>query len=128
MRDITARLWPAYRRARAVEALRDSEERLRLALEAGRMGVWEWDTRTNAVKWSKETYTIMGLPPFSVEPDYHFWAERVRPDDLPVAMGAIRKAIEEKAEYRCEYRITWPDGSVRWVGERGKPVYDEDGQ
>jgi PAS domain S-box-containing protein len=128
MRDIAARLWPAFKRARAVEALRDSEERLRHALEAGRMGVWERDTRTNAVKWSKETYTIMGLSPFSLEPHYHTWADRVHPDDLPVAIEKMRKAIEEKRYFRYEYRIIWPDGSVRWVEGHGKPVYDEDGQ
>src|SRR5262245_3619963 len=128
MRDITARLWPAYKRARAVEALRDSEERLRLALESGRMGVWERDMRTNAVKWSKETYTIMGLSPLGLEPHYYTWADRVHPDDLPVANEEMRKAIEEKRDFRYEYRIIWPDGSVRWVEGRGKPVYDEDGQ
>jgi PAS domain S-box-containing protein len=128
MRDITARLWPAYKRARAVEALRDGEERLRLALESGRMGVWERDTRTDAVKWSKETYTIMGLSPLSLEPHYHTWADRVHPDDLPVANEEMRKAIEEKRDFRYEYRIIWPDGSVRWVEGHGKPVYDEDGQ
>jgi PAS domain S-box-containing protein len=128
MRDITARLWPAYKRARAVEALRDSEERLRHALEAGRMGVWERDTRIDAVKWSKESYTILGLSPFSLEPSYQTWADRVHPDDLPVANEKMRKGIEEKGEFRYEYRIIWPDGSVRWVEGHGKPVYDEDGQ
>src|SRR5262245_66174024 len=118
MRDITARLWPAYRRARAVEALRDSEERLRLALEAGRMGVWEWDTRTNAVKWSKEHYTVMGLMPFSVEPDYHTWADRVYPDDLPATAEAMSSAIEKKGEYRAEYSVMRPDGSLSWIDGR----------
>src|SRR5262245_26843759 len=128
MRDITARLWPAFKRARAVEALREVEESLRLALEAGRMGVWEWDTRTNAVKWSKEHYTVMGLIPFSVEPGYHTWADRVYPDDLPATAEAMSSAIEKKREYRCEYRIVWAYGSVRWVEGRGKPIYDEDGK
>jgi len=66
--------------------------------------------------------------PFGVEPDYQTWADRVRPDDLPVAEEAMRRAIEEKGEYRCEYRIIRSDGSVRWVEGRGKPVYDECGQ
>src|SRR5262247_3434124 len=87
-RDITER-------KQIEEERREGEERLRLALEAGRMGVWEWDTRTNAVKWSKEHYTVMGLMPFSVEPDYHTWADRVHPDDLPVAREAMSRAMEE---------------------------------
>jgi PAS domain S-box-containing protein len=119
-RDITER-------KRIEEDRRDGEERLRLALEAGRMGAWEWDTRTNDVKWSKEHYTVIGLMPFSVEPDYRTWADRVHPDDLPAATEAMSRAIEEMGEYRCEYRIIWSDGSVRWVEGRGKPVYDECG-
>jgi PAS domain S-box-containing protein len=120
-RDITER-------KKIEEERREGEERLRLALEAGRMGVWEWDKRTDAHKWSKEHYMVMGLMPFSVEPDYHTWADRVHPDDLPAVMKMISRAIEEKEEYRQEYRIIWPDGSARWVEGRAKPVYDEGGQ
>jgi GAF domain-containing protein len=118
MRDIAARLWPAYKRARAAEALRESEGRLRHALEAGRMGVWERDTRTNAVKWDKETFTIMGLSPFGLEPSYLTWADRVHPDDLPGAVERMRKAIEEKTEYRYEYRFVLSDG----ISRRARPA------
>jgi PAS domain S-box-containing protein len=115
-------------RKQVEEERREGEERLRLALEAGRMGVWEWDTRTNAVKWSKEHYTVMGLRPFIVEPDYHSWADHVHPDDLAMAAAAMNRAIEEEREYRAEYRIIRPDGATRWVEGRGKPIYDEHGQ
>jgi PAS domain S-box-containing protein len=115
-------------RKRAERALRQSEERLRLALEAGHMGAWDWDTRTNVVRWSREHFTIMGLKPFSIQPNYHTWADRIHPDDLPVAMAALGRAIEEKVEYQCEYRIIWPDGTERWVEGRGIPVHDEAGQ
>src|SRR4029077_4233937 len=58
LRDITDR-------KRVEQALRDSEERLRLALKSGRMGVWDWDRRTKVRKWSKEYFLVMGLLPFS---------------------------------------------------------------
>ncbi|HSE85637.1 MAG TPA: PAS domain S-box protein, partial [Candidatus Binatia bacterium] len=126
--DITERKQAEQALRESEQALRDSEERLRLALESGRMGVWDWDTRTNLCKWSKEYFLVMGLLPSSVEPSYHAWANCVHPEDLPHAESAVEAAITEKKEYRFEYRVIWPDGTVRWVVARGEPVYDQNGQ
>jgi PAS domain S-box-containing protein len=112
----------------AEEALRASEEHLRLALEAGQMGVSEWNLRSGIGKWSKENYTIMGLEPFSVEPTYEVWAERVHPDDRDNIQSRVEKAAEEKTAFQCEYRIIRPDGLVRWVESRARPVFDENEQ
>jgi PAS domain S-box-containing protein len=109
------------------QALRDSEERLRLALKSSRMGVWDWDRRTNVRLWSKEYLEIMGLPSFGVPSSYHVWANCLHPDDLPRAKAAVEAAMTEKKEYRCEYRVVWPDGTIRWVVARGEPIYNEDG-
>ncbi len=117
----------AIERNNAQEAVRDSEERLHLALEAGRMGVWDWNTGNNEMRWSREHFTIMGLAPFSVTPTYENWAARVHPDDLPIASAAMTRAIAERSPYRSEYRIILPDGSTRWVTSRGEPIYDASG-
>ena len=116
------------RRKQAEQALRDSEERLQLALEAGGMGVWDWDTCSNALEWSSEHFTIMGLEPFSIKPTYQTWAERVHPDDRPTVSAAIARAIAERGHYRAEYRIVLPDGSQRWVISRGEAVYKTGGE
>ena len=115
-------------RNRSGTALRESEERLRLALAAGRMGAWDWDLRRNTVTWSKEHFAIMGLPPFGVVPSQDVWASCVHPDDRPRADAAMEKAIAERNEYRCEYRVVWPDGALRWAEARAEPIYDESGR
>ncbi|HEX5865350.1 MAG TPA: MASE1 domain-containing protein, partial [Casimicrobiaceae bacterium] len=115
-------------RRRAEDALRESGERLRLALEAGRMGVWDWDRRTNVVTWSKEQFEIMGLPPVPGQATYKAWLGRVHPDDLASADAAVNAAIATRTEYRHEYRIVRPDGAVRWVESRAEPRFDESGE
>ena len=116
IRDIT-------RRKQAEQGLRESEERLQLALDAGGMGVWDWDTCTNTLQWSSEHFTIMGLKPFSTTPTYPTWADRVHPDDRAIVSAAIERAIAERSQYRSEYRILLPDETQRWVISRGEAVY-----
>ena len=116
------------RRKQAEQGLRQSEERLQLALEAGGMGVWDWDTGSNALEWSSEHFNIMGLKPFSVTPTYQTWVERVHPDDRPSVSTAIARAIAERSHYRAEYRIVLPDGRQRWVISRGEAVYKTGGE
>jgi two-component system, LuxR family, sensor kinase FixL len=112
-------------RKRTEETLLDSEERLQLALEAGGMGVWDWDVRANTMLWSKEYYTIMGIEPFSVDLTHRTWADLVHPEDLPLAERAMAKALAEGTAYQGEYRVVRPDGSVIWIEARGHPIYED---
>jgi integral membrane sensor domain MASE1 len=114
-------------RRKAEETLNESNERLELALEAGRMGVWDWDTRTGAMKWSRENFLLMGIPPFSEHPTYDLWVRRVHPDDLARATASIKKAIAARKDSEYEYRVRWPNGVVRWVEAVARPLYDENG-
>jgi PAS domain S-box-containing protein len=128
IRDITEHKQTEQTLRDSEMALRESEERLRLAVESSRMGVWDWDRRTGICKWSKEYFLIMGLAPFNVQPSYQAWTQCVHPDDLPLAEAAVMASIAERKVYRCEHRVVWPDGSVRWVVTRGEPSYDEAGE
>ncbi len=99
-------------------ALRENEERLRLALAAGRMGVWEWDLVRQMDTWSKEYFLIMGLAPFCVAPSPHAWASRVHPDDLPRARGDAgshrgAKALPLRVPFRLARRRDSLGGGAR---------------
>ncbi len=114
---------------RAEAALRQSEERLRLALEAGRMGIFDWDLATNAIVWSDTHYELFGYPPGELFPiEYHHFADRVHPDDLPAVKQAIRTAMEQHTTYKSEHRLLLPDGIVRWNLGTGEFQYDSDGR
>jgi PAS domain S-box-containing protein len=111
---------------RASETVRINQERLNLAQKASQAGSFEWNLRTNAVIWSEETEAIFGLAPGSFGGSYEDWTRSVHPEDLSRAEQELRRAIVD-GEGASEYRVVWPDGSVRWIQARGKVFFDEAG-
>lgn len=100
-------------------------ERLRLALTAGELGDWSWDSRTDIVTISRRTAEIFGLPHEPIS-----WAamrDTLHPDDRERARIAVEQAIEHHTQYNIEYRVERPTGDLVWVGARGAAVYDKDG-
>ncbi|MEW6325844.1 MAG: PAS domain-containing protein, partial [Nitrospirota bacterium] len=114
-------------RKRTEESLRESEERLRLALDAGRMGTWEWDIKTNRVAWSPGLEAIHGLAPGAFDGSFEAYRKDIHPDDLERVLASIAEVVERGRDHQIEYRIIWPDGSVRWVEGRGKLFRDPSG-
>jgi sigma-B regulation protein RsbU (phosphoserine phosphatase) len=108
--------------------LHENEERLQLALEAGRMGTWDWNVRTGKVEWSATLEAIHGLPAASFPGTYAAFLEEIHPDDRAAVVRSITRALEEVAEHRVEYRICWHDGSVHWLEGRGRLFRDPTGQ
>ncbi|MFZ5449910.1 MAG: PocR ligand-binding domain-containing protein [Thermodesulfobacteriota bacterium] len=110
-------------RAALTESLRESQERLNLALAAAQMGVWEWNIQTDAVFWSPECYEITGLEGLK-ELTLADFINLVHPEDLDRIMTASRRAIEAKEVYAEDFRIIRPSGEVRWVTNLARTEYD----
>ncbi len=109
--------------AQAIQArLAATERRLELALAASRMGVWEWDLATNQVVWSPECLTIVGVSDFDGSLDG--FLRCVHPDDVSPLMAAAEAAAAGHAELRHEFRIIHPDGTIAWLANVGRAVYD----
>ena len=108
---------------RSKEALRDSEERMSLAVESAQLALWDWDVTNDRVWMTDEGRKFLGFEPG--EP-IHFsnlasLDGRVHPDDRVMRATAIQRALETRGSYEVEYRIILPDGSVRWLAARGHP-------
>jgi PAS domain S-box-containing protein len=112
-------------RKQVQKRLEDSEQRLRLALGAGKMGVWDFDFVSNSLYWSPEIYSIFGLP--LVEPSRALLQSLQHEDDKGASEAAMQKAIASHAAYSAQYRVIL-NGATRWVEDRGAIHYAEDGQ
>jgi PAS domain S-box-containing protein len=115
-------------RLRAEEALRGSEERLRLALDAGRCGVWDWDIPNNRITWSDLVYEFHGLAPGTFGGQVEDFAGLVHPEDRERVAALIQRSIEEGTGYHAEMRILQPSGAVRWISTDGRVYRDEAGR
>ena len=114
--------------ARAEEAVRESEARLRLAQDAAKAGTWEWDLRTNENFWSEELWKLYGLEPHSCQPSYEAWRQTVHPDDRARVEAAVQAAARRGIELKAEWRVRDRQGEERWLMSRGRPVHDAGGQ
>jgi PAS domain S-box-containing protein len=111
---------------KSVDAMREREDRLRLALDAGRMGSWEWDLRTDQLAWSPEMEGIHDLAPGSFAGSLDAYQQQVHPDDRNYVRLEMIAARERDEQY-LEYRVVRSDTGARWVESRGKVVRDPSG-
>jgi PAS domain S-box-containing protein len=120
-RDITER-------KRAEEALRESEARLRLAAQAGRMYVYEWDVATDATVRSEEYASILGLTGVSRSDTRQQFLSRVHPDDRAKFIAAVADLTPENPTTKISYRVLRPDGAVIWLEKSGRAFFDAQGK
>ncbi|MEG4517694.1 MULTISPECIES: response regulator [unclassified Microcoleus] len=105
-----------------------SEERLRLAIEASKMGTWDWNVLTGEVVWSEGHELLFGLEKGSFPGTYEAFFACIHQDDQASIAGAVALALENKIEYQYEFRVIWPDGSLHWIAGRGKFFDDDTGK
>jgi len=115
-------------RKQAEQALRASEQRLQLALDAGGMGIWAWDLRAGCTVWNAKEYELLGLPPGEGVLDGEVFFPYVHPEDRPELRRLVSELIERGTELVSEFRINRADGQVRWLAAVGRLIRDEAGR
>ncbi len=120
---------PIQLRKEAEEALHESEERLRLALEGADIASWDWDLKTGNAVFSDTYYTMLGYEPGEFPATYEGWSSLMHPDDREKVLPDLKRQIEQKqALCEIEYRVLAKDGNWLWILGRGKIAgFDEHG-
>jgi PAS domain S-box-containing protein len=121
-RDETAR--------RAAEAaLRETEQRYRLAAKATNDAIWDWDLGTDHVDWNEAVCVLFGYAEGEIEPTAQWWISHIHPEDRDRVDLAIHSIIEgDRDQWASEYRFQRADGSFADVFDRGHVFRDENGR
>ena len=134
LRDVTGRMVRTFGtinditdRKLAEQALRDAEERVRIATESAGIGTWDWDLPRGRGTWSKRAQAILGVErgeDISLEERF----AAVYPADRAALIRRIGERLVDGADFDMEYRIVRPDGTVRWVASRGVMLRGAEGR
>ncbi len=116
----------ALAREHAEFELRRGEERMRIAMEAAKIGFWDLDVVKDEHVWSDTCKVLLGVAPCSTA-NYQALMNAVHPGDWERMQAEIDRALEEKREYACEFRVVWSDKSVHWRRSNGRAFYDDAG-
>jgi PAS domain S-box-containing protein len=111
----------------AERARQDSDQRLTLAQSAARLGLWDHDLRTGVTVTSGEYARLRGLQPEDGRLTHEEWLGLIYPHDRERVQAALQESIERTHVWDMEFRVVWPDGSVRWLYGKGQVFLDHAG-
>jgi PAS domain S-box-containing protein len=112
----------------AIEQLRVNQESFSLAQAAANIGIWDWDLQRNSLTWNQNHERLFGLSVGSFDGSYEMFISCVHPEDRDLINQSLQQALENKIHHHQEFRIVLPDGSIRWMVDRGLFFDDASGK
>ncbi|MBX3607478.1 MAG: PAS domain-containing protein [Piscinibacter sp.] len=115
-------------RVRAEQALRTADERAALAARSAGIGTWEVEFGSEDVeRWDEQMFRLRGIAPRDHPPPREERLAMLHPEDRARSLDATPEGLASQRPARYEFRVIWPDGSVRWLASRSIPVLDAQG-
>jgi PAS domain S-box-containing protein len=127
LRDVLARLWPAVKRARAEQALRESEERFRTMADTSPVMIWITNAKGQIEFANRAFLDFFGIPTRRSAMRFE-WQATMHPEDLQPYVDAFRTAVDSRTPFIARARVKRRDGTWRWVESRANPRLDADGR
>ncbi len=109
-------------------SLRESEERLRLALDSANIGTFDWDIPNDRIIRSHWHEELWGFDSGECDNGYESFTSRVHLDDLALVTDKLSRCIADQTAFKSEFRVVWPNASVHWIHSRGEFQFDEQGE
>ncbi|WP_160107939.1 sensor domain-containing diguanylate cyclase [Pseudomonas izuensis] len=97
-------------------------ERFKRSQYFARIGTWDWDVDTDKLYWSEAIYAMFGFRIGEVTPSYSLFCACVHPDDRARVRAGELRCLATGENHDEEYRVVWPDGTIRWLRETGNVV------
>jgi diguanylate cyclase (GGDEF)-like protein/PAS domain S-box-containing protein len=115
-------------RKQAELQLQELSTRLGLAVRSAEIGIWEWDVVSDRLHWDDRMYELYGVSPQTVGWAFEAWQRGVHPDDLPASQRAVERAIAGEQDFDTEFRVVWPDGTIRHIEAHALVIRDAAGR
>ncbi|MFO0201584.1 MAG: PAS domain-containing protein, partial [Alphaproteobacteria bacterium] len=109
-------------------ALQEAKERIALATESGGIGVWQWDIVSGELLWDDRMFQLYGLPRSKGVATYELWSRALHADDVAATEMCLQRSIDPGEAFNTEFRIHWPDGTLRHLQGSGRVHRDAQGQ
>jgi PAS domain S-box-containing protein len=111
-----------------IQERKRAESQRDLALEAARLGIWEWDLATNHVRWSENLESLHGLPHGGFDGTLNGYQRVVHPDDWDRMQQALAQSLKTGEDYELEFRVVWPNNSIHWMAGAARVLRSPEGE
>jgi PAS domain S-box-containing protein len=109
-------------RRRTERELAENAQRLQLAIQGGRMGIWQWVPATRTLRGSATLGSILGRAKEDFEISFDQYLAAIHPEDRAAVRESLETSLDGGADHTLEYRVSWPDATERWIYSRGRGV------
>ncbi len=126
--DITERKKAEKKIKNAQQELKIITERFQLSTEASKIGIWDWDIKNDQLVWDKTMFDIYGASEHSNSHYLEGWINSFHPDDVNRCKKELGMAMRGEKSFATEFRLIWPDGSIRFVKANATVYFNEKGE